>query len=782
MTLMHDIQSSFAGGEIAPELHGRVDLAKYKISCKTLRNFLPSPRGPAYNRPGTYYVAGTKHDNKQSRLVPFVPSSTASYVLEFGDQYVRFYKEGSQILSGGNPYEVATPYLEADLPNLKFARSADTLYIVHPDHAPRTLQRISDDNWTLSLYAFKNGPFMFPNADTAKVMSQDVDGGGSFLSTNFDIFDPGHVGAQFQITQFVDADILHGSKSSTGVISYTTEVSGGYHTLVFNPISSLACGGGWRFRTHGTWTGKVALQKSFDDGVTWQNIQIFCSQSDVNFDTFGTESVADNNGNPFAIRANVISWTSGTVIVDLSADAFEVFTTVTVTSYDGPRKVYATMDSIFNPTSLWAEGSWSTYRGWPSAVGFFQDRLVFGATKTEPQTAWFTKTSNYVDFGRSIPLVDSDGITINLQSRQVNPIVTIAASLNTCVFFTGFSYWSVTSDSGGGITPTSIASKLQENRGINGVDPVTIGNRLLFIDGRGATIRDIEYQYLSDRYQSENISLSADHLFRGYTIVDMAYQQTPDSILWMVRSDGKLVSLTYLREQEVLAFARHDTGPAGGHSFESICTIPGTGVDEVWFIVLRGSKRFVERMLLRTQSTDPADQYFVDCGIGYSGAPTAALSGYDHLNGFAAIVNTEGFVLPEQTVSGGIVELDASRSKAQVGLSYTCDLETLNPEFPMQDGTLQGRKYQINKAVFRYYNTVGGYVGSDFDDLDATDMRTHLFPAIDAATPTPLFTGFDPYTIRPSYDSRDHVAYRQTDPMPVTILSILPLVSPGQTP
>lgn len=770
----HDIQTSFTGGEIALDLHSRIDLAKYKTSAKTIRNMISSPHGSVYNRPGTYLVSEVKNDGV-ARIVQFIFSTTVSYALEFGANYIRFYKNGAQIQAGGGgAYEVVTPYAVGDLFSLKFERSADTLYIAHNNYPPQTLQRFGDNSWVLSAYSNVFGPFMTPNFNTALTMSDN----GIHLTASAPYFQPGMANGQFRINQFVANGLLTGTYTGTqtGVLLYTPEISGslGIGTL----IGYLPCATTWRLLTTGTWTGKIAIEQSVD-GIVWTVIQTFTSNADTNINTFASVDTTTNNGQPFYLRVNVFVHASGTLNVTFTSDSFSYYKYITLGSYISSTQMNVASDTtslvLAGATSLWSEGSWSTYRGWPGVVKFCQDRLVWGNTPTEPQTLWMTVTSNYVSFVRNTPLIDSDGITVPLNSRSVNPIQSLVAFLNNLIVFTSGAEASITSTTGGALTPNTIFVKWQSYRGSGPIDPIVIGQRILFASPRGSCIRDMEYQFYKETFESDNISLLADHLFKGFTLVDMAYQQEPDSILWAVRNDGVLLSLTYMRDQEVLAWNHHDTQG----TFESVCTIPGANVDEVWFIVNRSGKRFIERMLLRTLSTDPSDQYFVDCGIGYSGAAMSSLSGFSHLNGLMVAINAGGFVKPQQLVSGGVVSLGGTYTKAQIGLPYTSDLELLHSEVPMQNGTQQGRKYQINRAVIRVIRSVGGYIGNDLITMDA--IQGFRDPSLSASTPTPLLSGFLASTIPANNDAYQHVAYRQLDPMPVTIIAVLPLVSTGES-
>lgn len=794
---IHDIQSSFAGGEAAPDLQARVDIQKYKTFAKTLRNMVSSPHGPAYNRPGTKFVQKALVNGLggyyKGRLLPFTASDGTEVVIEISGASVsdaangafRFYENGVYVGSG----DVTHSYDQNALGMMRFAQSGDTLYIACDGYKPATLVRNSQTSWTLTDYAPVDGPFQIANSDSTHVMAVHVVTGVSHMLASIDVyggtafsyFTSDMVGAKFRLNYAVPSANVTADITTTGA------------------QSALYCGGTWRLVTTGTWVGTLVVEKSTDGGTTYTTLQTFTANGDLNINTYGTEdtgSAADPYADYFLIRVNATALTSGTCHMSFSRDSFSHSGMATIASYVSSSDVTVTIDRVcLTPdmystwgianiaTSDWAEGSWSDLRGWPRTICFFQDRLVWGGTHTEPQTIWTTRTGDYTHFGISNPLRDDDAISVNLQSRNNNIIKALVPMLQSIVVFTNKSEWSLSSTSGGPITPTTVFQKLQGNRGTGDVTPIVIGRQILFIEPRGSCVRELTYEFFTDTFTSENISTLSDHLFKNHTIVDMFYQQEPDSIVWFVRDDGVLLSLTYLKEQQVLAWNRHDTYD-GAHTFESVCATPGTGADEVWFVVKRGSFRSIERMLLRTQSTDPADQYFVDCGFTYDSTAVISVSGHDELTGFTVAVNAEGFVLERQAVSGGVVKFDTSRKKAQVGLPFTSDIELLDPDFPTQNGTSQGRKYRISRTAIRFLNTVGGSVGPDLSTLDKLNglygQSGFRSGALADATPTPLYTGYLTPTLRPSSDYRGHVAYRQSDPMPVTIMAVLPIITPGE--
>lgn len=830
MAVIHGIQSSFAGGEFAPSLWGRVDLAKYATGTKTLKNFIVHPHGGASNRPGMRYIATSKTTGKKIRLVAFEFSSVQNYVIEFGDLYCRFYMNGGQILSGGVPYEIVTPFAEADLFNLKFSQSADVLYITHPSYAPRQLTRIAHTNWTLSLYVFDGGPFMLSNTGTTTLsINTRTKGTGRTLTASAATFDATKVGSLYRIRHNVTAQTI-----SQAFTSATTS-------------STIQCGDTWRITTHGTWAATFKVQFSSDNGGTWEDLRVFSGTSDFNANTSGE---VDEKG---IIRINVTSYTSGTLNVDLSSDGFEQTGIVQVTGYtDTTHVTVDVLDEVgsTSTTTDWAEGSWSTGRGYPSCSTFYADRLAFASTTSEPQTIWFSETGDYGSFDRHDPLEDSDGVTISLPSGKLNAIKSMVP-LKDILALTTAAEWSVGAGSDGTLSPSSITSSVNGYRGTNGVQPVVIGNRAIYIQPQGSVVRDLGYDLNSSGFAGTDLSILSNHLFTNYEIVDLAYQQEPDSLVWAVRNDGVLLSMTYLREHEVIAWTRHETNGL----VESVCCIPGDTYDELWIVVKRGTARFIEKMVQRMTSTDPRDQFFVDAGISYdspvtiSGATqanpvvitatahgfsngdyididdvvgmtqlnglrfiianvtantfslknedtgvavngtaytayssggkarkaTTTITGLTHLNGYTVKILADGNVETDKVVSGGSITIGSRASRVHIGLGYTCDLETLNPELGLRDGTAQDRKVRIPKATFRFLNSRGGKAGPNSSNLNSIVQRTNER----LGSPVALYTGDYEMELPTSYETGGRIFFRQDEPLPTTILAIMAQVEIG---
>jgi hypothetical protein len=886
------IKTSFSGGEFAPSLYSRVDLQKYASGCRRLRNFIVHPHGGASNRPGLQFIAKAKYGNKKSILQEFEFSTTQAYQIEFGDYYARFYMNGGQIavssasawvtstsytqgayvsnagtiyycitshtsgtfatdLSGGKwvaqtIYEIPTPYSESDLELLDFGQSADVLYITHPSKQQRTLSRLGHTLWVIALYNFVDGPFMSTNT-TATTLTSSATTGTVTLTASTSIFLSTNIGSLYMMKHYIEGGAL-----AQAFASVTTS-------------ASVKCGGTWRVITHGTWAGKFKIEKSTDGGATWSNLRTFSSTSDFNANTYGTETDQD----PFLIRINFYAYTSGTCNLDLTTDPYTQTGVVKVTAYSSGTSVTASVQrEVGNTTATkeWSEGSWSERRGFPSTVTFDQDRLAFASTPSEPLTTWMTETSDYLSFRRSSPLVDSDGISVNLASRKMNGITSLVP-LGELLAFTSSSEWSIRSTNGV-VTPTTVTTKVHGYSGSSNVSPVLIGNKAVFVQPMGSVVRDFGYSFSSDSFEGEPLSLMSNHLFSNYEIIDLSYQQEPDSIVWAVRNDGVMLSMTYMKEQEVLAWAWHDTEG----SFESVSTISGDGYNETWVVVKRGADRFIERFVNRMKSTDPRDQFFVDCGTtydrpltitgiagttqltvtsashglsdgdevdlsdvlgmttttvidstanppktltvslvnnvrfvvsdkttdtfklkdldgayvdgtlytsyesgGYVRLSVSTLTGLSYLDGKTVSILADGNVLDRVVVSSGTIDLGGKYSRIHVGLPYQSDLETLSIEVTLPDGTAQGRMVQIPSVILRMLNSRGGFIGGNENSLAELVQRENE----NYDDPVALFSGDTAELIPSDYVNGGRIFFRQVDPLPATILAVIPTVVIG---
>lgn len=301
------------------------------------------------------------------------------------------------------------------------------------------------------------------------------------------------------------------------------------------------------------------------------------------------------------------------------------------TYYSASNAAYA------NGSYHWAFGAFGGDQGYPQCVAYHQQRRVFASTLAQPQTVWMSQVGNFPSFGVSSPIMDDDAVKFTLNSGQLNAIRGML-SLRKLLLLTSDNEWVVGSGNSSSITPSDIQCDIQGYRGASKLVPIGVGNVALYVQSKGQIIRDIGYDFASDSFNGNDLTVMASHLVAGKSIVDWAFQQAPFSCMWAVRSDGMLLGASYLREQQVIGWHRHDT--LG--EFESVCVIPEGGEDVLYVSVKRTingvEKRFVERMESRFKP-DPREWFFVDCGLTFDGRNTSAVT--MTMSGGTAWDNTE---------------------------------------------------------------------------------------------------------------------------------------------
>jgi len=664
---------AFSGGEVTPEFWGQIGDAKFQSGLATCRNMIVLPHGPVANRAGFAYVNTVKTPAKRTRLVPFTYSTTQTMVLEFGEFYVRFHTMGATLLSATVPYEVVTPYAEADLFDLHFVQSADVLTLVHPTYAPRELKRLGATNWTLTAISFVSN-LTTPNQPTV-------------------------------------------TPTGSGTTSYSYAVTSVGATGLEESASSTA----------GSGTGNVL--------VTGQYMTISWSSTG-------------------ASRYNVYKQSNGLFGYIGQTDGL-TFKDDNITANLG--KTPPIVNNPFNAAGYY-----------PGAVSYFEQRRCFAGSTNEPQNLRMTRSGTESNLTYSIPVRDDDSINIRVAAREANTIRHIVP-LSNLVLLTAAAEWRVTSVNSDAITPTSISVKPQSYVGANNVQPVIVNNNILYAASRGGHLREMAYNFQAGGYITGDLSLRAPHLFDGLDIVDMAYSKAPQPLVWAVSSNGKLLGLTYVPEQQLGALHQHDTDGL----FESCCVVAEGSADVLYVIVKRTingvATRYVERMASRLLTSDPADAFFVDSGATYSGAAATVISGLSWLEGKTVSVLGNGAVFPQKVVVGGSITLEQACTKVQIGLPITADVQTLPLSAQLQDGSFgQGHVKNVNKVWLRVYKSSGVFAGPSVDKLVQFKQRT---TEAYGAPPALISTEIE-IMLEPSWQAGGQIYVRQSDPLPLTLVSM----------
>jgi hypothetical protein len=594
------ILNSFNAGELSPYLEGRTDLEKYYSGCKTLENFLVLSYGGAQRRPGSVYIGPVKNQAAATRVISFEYSTTQAYIIEMGNLYMRFYRDQGRIQTGATPAQITTPYVTADLWEIQFIQSADTMYLVHPTYPPRTLTRSSHTAWTLTEFETERGPFKDDNT-TSTTITPSGTTGSITLTASTSIFNANHVGALWKVTHTVDANEAH--------IALTT---GGAQNSTENTVH---LGRRFDFSTHGTWTGTVILQRSYDSGVTWKDVRPVHYEDDGNITYTDTETVDDA---VYRIHKDATAISSGTCNANFIVRSFDVEGVVDITAYTSGTEVTGTVDYTLGDTSatdVWAEGAFSPDEGYPSALAFYQERLCFAGTTNQPQTIWMSVTDDWTNFLDGTD--DSSALTWTIASDQVNVIRWLAPQSALLIGTVGAEWRLSASDTDKPVTPTNVEVRRQSSYGSAYIQPAMLNNTVLFAQRQAKKIRELVFSFAEDAWVSPDLTVLAEHI-TGTGITEMALQKTPDPVLWCVRSDGQLCALTYQKDHDVIGWSRHTLSG----TVESVAVIPGSGEDEIWCTVSRTvnnqTVRYIEQFGGR-EWTSQQDAIYVDSALTWDG-------------------------------------------------------------------------------------------------------------------------------------------------------------------
>jgi len=707
------VQNNFNSGEWSPLTWGRSDIAKYKNGLELCSNYIPTAQGGLTRRPGTRYVAATKSSG-EARLVRFEFSITQAYVLELGDHYARFYTNDGQLqTSGVAAYNGATAYVIGDL-----VTSAGVTYYCIANTTG-------------------NAP---PNATYWYAQT----------GTIYEIPTPYAVTDIWALSFTQSADVLY----------------------IAHPLYVPR-----KLQRFGATNWKLASITFTDGPYLNLNTTTTTLQSNVAGPGAATVTasanlfVASDVGRAIRLKSGT-SWGWGTITGYTSA------TQVTVN--------WVTAVGL-TAVTVWRLGVWGTANGYPGTVTFHQDRLAYAGCTAFPARIDASNTSDYENFAPSETdgtVVDSNAWSFTLNSNTVNLIQWMVSDEFGLLCGTAGGEWVVAPSSAQtAITPTNVNARNTTSYGSSSAAPIRVGKSLLFVQRTKRKLREMAYRFELNTFQAQDISLIGEHLTKG-GLKQMAVQLAPQPIIWICRIDGTLVGVSYDKDQDICGWHRHQMGgySDSGHSVaplvESVASIPAPSVDrdEVWVIVKRyvngAAVRYVEVMTKLWEDGDSLeDGVFVDSSAEYSGVATTTISGLTWLIGQTVSVLANGAVHPTCVVDGaGLITLNRSVTKAQVGLGYNSDGKTLRIEAGGADGPAQGKLKRLVSSVMRFFQSVGLNYFSNSTSAYYPQSFRDSSAAMDAAVP--LFTGDKRWSVDGTWDMEGQLSWRQSDPLPSNILML----------
>jgi hypothetical protein len=591
-------QRSMAGGVLAPALFARVDTVKYQTGLRTCRNWMVLKEGGVSNKPGTEFICEVKYPTKTTILIPFIFNDDQTYQLEFGDRYMRVIHNGIQLtVSGVVAWNGATAYVVGNL----VSRAGIYYYCIlaHTNHQPPNATY-----WyalTGTIYEIPT-PYLEADLETLEAKeSADV------VTITHKNYPPSELSRTGHTTWILAAiTFTPGIAAPTGV-----SASGGAGTVAEYVVTAVA-------------------QDTFEESLA--------------------SSVAGSAATPSSGSPVTVSWTavSGAQEYNVYKNLNGIYGFIGVAGSVTFDDIGIDADTTDTPPSN--RNLYPSTGNYPATSSYIQQRRAFADTTNKPETIDLSKTGNFKNFSFSSPLQDDDSLSFRLAGTEVNEVRHMI-DLERLIVFTSGGVWSVEGDSAGIITPGQVNPKQRSYRGASIATPVIVGDTIIYVQARGSVVRDFANDAINGTKDSDK-TIFAAHLFKGYTIICMDYQENPNSIIWVVRKKKStgvrdLIGLTYVKEHEIWGWHAHDTD--GNAQWVSVT--PEGDEDFVYYVVKRTIngvvKRYIERQFSR-QIEDVIDSVFLDCSLSYDGRNTGATtmtlsgSGWTH-NDTLTLTASAGF-------------------------------------------------------------------------------------------------------------------------------------------
>lgn len=719
-------QVSFARGELCPPLHMRTDIEQYSIGLKTLKNGFVHQEGCVSNRAGLEFVDEVKDSSKKTRLIPFVFNSEQTYIIEAGDKYFRFIHDGGYIVKDdADAWITSKNYKKGD-----FVTNSDKTYYCLENHT--------------------SGTFATDKAN-GKWIEQDI----------YEIVTP-YKSEDLQYIKYAQsADILtltHIDYAPKELIRYGHD-NWSLDDIVFSPSITAPTG------ITATWSGTTSSNtRTYSYLVTA-----------VDADTLEESErshVANATGHREAYWTTseymTISWYEVAGAVE-----YNVYRAVNgIYGYIGTSNTTSFVDDNIEPdmkeTAPLVKNPFDNGNN-PSCCAYYQQRKIYGNTLNNPQTLYASQTSASNNFNYSRPLVASDSVELSLADREVNEIRHLIPFKDLIALTSNSEYKINGADGKFEANPMPVAT-IQSSYGASHVQPVVSGSMVLFVEAGGAVIRELGYDYLSDSYDGDELSLFASHLFEGKEVIYIAYSKAPYRIVYVVFNDGSCATLTYNKKQKLCGWGRLETQG----KFESVAVIREGNEDVAYFVIKRTinnqTVRYIERNKTRIVN-NAKTAFLVDCGMqAHFNSPVTSVSGLEHLKNTSVVVLADGGVIEGLKVSdSGTLSLPNETTDIVVGLPYEFELETLG----IEGENTHGLKKLINSITINILNS-----REDFFVVGNKGDENQLARNISSINDTGfLYSGKKDATVLNTPTENATVHIKQKHPLPLTITAISAIVN-----
>ena len=821
MARVHPFQTNFTAGELTPKLAGQTDFKKYNNGVETLENMTVFPQGGATRRSGTRFVCEVKDSSKIVRLIPFEFNITQSYILEFGNLYIRFYKDNGQITETDKTITGIT--------------AANPAVVTSNSHGYSN----GDHVWISSVVGMTelNGRrFTVANKTTNTFELSGVN------SSGYTAYSSGGIANKvYEITTpYTDSQIFDLQFTQSADIMYLVHPS-------HEPAKLSRTG-------HTAWT---LADVDFQVGPFLD--------TNTTTTTLTTSATTVGTGRTLTASASLFASTDVGRLVKLGDGWGKItgYTSATVVAWTITKAVTS------SGSITWSLGAWSNTTSFPQTVSFYEQRLVFAGSTDYPQTIWASQSGEYENFDVDDASA-SDAFIYTIAANKVNLIRWLSPARDLVIGTAGGEF-RVGRPTGEPLKPDNVTITQQTTYGGHTTQAIQIGNSVMFVQRQKRKVREFAYRFEDDAYVAPDMTLLAEHITEG-GIEDVDYAQEPDAIYWVVRNDGTLLGMTYQRDEDVIAWHRHILGgrdanctitvtdyaniivgskltltksdgtsvtftseTSGGSApsetngwrpntnnnttadniftainahadftvsnpaanivtvtetspngiglltittsddvrlavtsqtlakVKSVSTISETSENQVWIVVERIVNGSTVKYIEYLDST-------LDMDSGLSGTVTGAtttVTSLEHLEGETVQIVIDNAVYPTQIVSNGAITINLTSSYSsktiKVGLGYVSTLKTMKVEAGASAGTAQGRKKRYNEVLVRLLDTIGATINGD--QLPFRTSANAMDESITAITGDKRVTNL-------GWDREGQIVIQQTQPLPMTILGI----------
>lgn len=706
-----------------------------------------------------------------SHSLAFTPAGNFHIELSSTTQYA-VWVDSIAVESGG-AVEIVSPWGTSDLLGLRWVQSGDVIFIAKGGYRQYRVERRATDSWSLVKYYAEDGPFRIINTSSTTLAPSALTGDITLTASN-SVFRAGHIGALFKITsigQTTEADL-------TGDGQFTDEIR----------VSGVGSSRTFTVTRAGTWTGTLTLQRSIGEPGAWTNV------AGSTYTGNGSTDVTDGLDNQivyYRVGFDTGGYGSGTAEASLSYASGGITGVVRVTSIASATSASAAVLSPLGattPSEDWSEGSWSDYRGWPSAVTIFDGRLWWSGK----DRIYGSVSDAYASFDED---VEGDSAPLNraIGSGPVDDIHWLLPLLRLIIGTEGSEFSARSSSFDEVLTPTNFNLKDPSTQGSAAVNAVKVDKIGIFVQRSGTRVMQVAQQTdtVNFDYSSEDLTAIVPEIGEP-GITRLAVQRQPDTRVHCVRSDGTVAVLVIDKAEKVSCWLDVETDGI----VEDAIVLPGSLEDTVYYSVQRtingSTVRFLEKWAREDQCKGQPEARLADAHLYYSGSAVTTITGLDHLEGESVVVwgwNTETpftVTLPDgttqtvgrdmgtYTVTGGqITGLPAAVTNACVGLAYTARYKSTKLAYGAQFGTALSQTKRVDHLGLILADTHAGGIqyGPDFDNLDDLPLVEDDFE-LDTNTVWGSFD-HDPIEFDGEYDTDARICLQSAAPRPAGVLAIV---------